>query len=272
MPIPEQQNIAGSRGTIAVHEWTREDPSFVVLLAHGYGEHARRYDHVADALVEAGGAVYAPDHRGHGRSDGEMALVDDIEELVADLFAVSARAREAHHGLPVVLIGHSMGGIVATRYAQSHEDELTALVLSGPAIGGNPGFEALLGMDPIPEIPIDPAALSRDPAVGEAYASDDLVYHGPFKRETLLAFFAAIEKIKAAEPLALPVLWIHGSEDQLAPVEVTRPVVEQIAGGELEEHVYDGAQHEIFNETNKDEVIGHVLAFLGRTVGDATTA
>ncbi len=147
------------------------------------------------ALVEHGAAVYAPDHHGHGRSEGEAAFIEDIEHAVSDLDQVADIAKAAYPGLPVVLLGHSMGGIIATRYAQQHRDSLTALALSGPAIGGNPGFEQLLGMDPIPEIPIDPTSLSRDPAVGEAYAADELVYHGPFKRETLLAMFGAIENI-----------------------------------------------------------------------------
>ncbi len=78
-------------------------------------------------------------------------------------------------------------------------------------------------MDPIPEIPIDPTSLSRDPAVGEAYAADDLVYHGPFKRETLLAMFGAIENIATDGTLgSLPVVWVHGDQDQLAPLDVTR--------------------------------------------------
>ena len=85
-----------------------------------------------------------------------------------------------------MLIGHSMGGLVATRYAQLHGSELAALVLSGPAIGGNPGIEALLAMDPIPDLPIDPSTLSRDPEVGRTYLEDPLVWHGPFRRATLV--------------------------------------------------------------------------------------
>ena len=159
-------------------------PRFITLLAHGYGEHAGRYEHVAAMLVGLGAVVYAPDHLGHGRSSGERALVDDIETLVTDLHAVADRARADHPGLPVVLVGHSMGGLIAARFAQRYLDELAALVLSGPVVGGNPAFEMLLEMDPIPDIPIDPAILSRDPAVGAAYAADPLVYHGPFHKAT----------------------------------------------------------------------------------------
>jgi alpha-beta hydrolase superfamily lysophospholipase len=258
--------INGARGTVHVHHWAGDDARYVVLLAHGYGEHAGRYQHVADALVEHGAAVYAPDHHGHGRSEGDRALVEDLEHAVTDLDAVADIAEAAYPELPVVLLGHSMGGIIATRYAQQHEDRLDVLVLSGPAIGGNPGFEQLLAMDPIPEVPIDPSALSRDPAVGEAYASDELVYHGPFKRETLLALFASINAIAEGPRLTLPTIWVHGDQDQLAPLDVTREAIERIKPGDFEEHVYEGAQHEVLNETNKDEVIGAVTAFIDRVL------
>ncbi len=247
-----------------LHRWTATEPRCVVLLAHGYGEHAGRYSHVAEHLVDAlGAAVWAPDHRGHGRSQGERALVDDGEALTTDLHDVADRASAEHPGLPVALIGHSMGGIVAARFAQRWPEELAALVLSGPAIGGNPDLEALAGMDPIPDVPIDPAILSRDPAVGEAYAADELVYHGPFRRETLQELLAAVARVAGGPDLGdLPTLWIHGSEDALALLEPTRAAVERIRGTNLAERIYPDARHEVFNETNRGEVLADVTAFL----------
>ena len=253
-----------------VHTWIADDPRCVVLIAHGYAEHAGRYVHLAERLVdELGAAVYAPDHRGHGRTDGATGLVEDGEALTSDLHEVVERAVEENRGLLVGLIGHSMGGLIATRYAQQHGAELNALVLSGPAIGGNPAFEALLGMDPIPEVPIDPAVLSRDPAVGEAYLADDLVYSGPFLRPTLEQLFGAVERVAEGGTLGgLPTLWIHGGDDQLIPLEITREAIEKVRGPALEERIYEGARYEVFNETNKDEVIADVIAFLRRHLLD----
>jgi alpha-beta hydrolase superfamily lysophospholipase len=266
---PSEFEIDGTRGRIVVHQWDLDDPRFVVLLSHGYGEHARRYDHVAERLNAEGAAVYAPDHFGHGRSDGERALAENLEGAVDDLQLVAERAIAEHPGLPVALIGHSMGGLIATRYAQRFGDGLAALVLSGPVVGGNPDLQMLAEMDPIPDVPIDPAVLSRDPAVGQAYADDPLVYHGPFRRETLIGLGTAIAAVAEGGAFRndLPTFWIHGEDDQLVPLAITRPALEAIKGERFEEKIYPGGRHESFNETNRDEVIGDVVAFLRRSLG-----
>ena len=247
-----------------VHRWSAARPRNIVLIAHGYGEHAGRYEHVAQRLVDdLDAAVYAPDHRGHGRPDGATGLVEDGEAITADLQDVANAARAEHPGLRVALIGHSMGGLIAARYAQRFGGELAALVLSGPVVGGNPAFEQLLAMDPIPDVPIDPAVLSRDPAVGEAYAADELVYHGPFQRVTLEQLFAAIGRVAEGGTLGdVPTLWIHGSDDQLVPLDVARRAMEKDRVPNLQEHIYEDARHEVFNETNRDEVLDDVVAFL----------
>jgi alpha-beta hydrolase superfamily lysophospholipase len=259
------EEIAGARGALAVVDWPLEDPRRVVVIAHGYGEHIGRYEHVAEALREHGAAVSGLDHHGHGTSEGEAALVEDFGDLLSDLDLVVDRSAATHPGVPLVLLGHSLGGLIATRYAQTRGSKLTGLVISAPVIGGNPDIEALLGMDPIPDVPIPPEALSRDPEVGRAYAADPLVYHGPFKRQTLEALFGAVREVAAGPSLGtLPTLWIHGEHDGLAPLGPTREAIAHVRGEDLEEHVYAGAMHEVLNETNKAEVLADVNAFLAR--------
>jgi alpha-beta hydrolase superfamily lysophospholipase len=263
---PSDFEIDGTRGRIVVHRWDVDDPRYVVLLSHGYGEHARRYDHVAERLNADGAAVYAPDHHGHGRSDGERALADDLDSAVEDLHLVAERAAAEHAGLPTVLVGHSMGGLIAGRYAQKYGDELTALVMSAPVVGGNPELEALAELDPFPDVPIDPAVLSRDAEVGIAYAEDPLVYHGPFRLETLMSLGASAAAFAEGGTFGdLPTLWIHGEDDQLVPLRYTRPAVEAARGSAFEERTYPGARHELFNETNRDEVLDDVVAFISRS-------
>jgi alpha-beta hydrolase superfamily lysophospholipase len=258
--------IDGTRGRVVVRRRDPEGaPRRVVLLAHGYGEHSGRYAHVLDHLAAGGAVVYAPDHLGHGRSEGERVLVDDVEDMVADLDQVRRTARDEHPDLPIVLLGHSMGGLLATRYAQRYPGVLAGLVITGPVIGGSPGLFGLLEYDPIPDVPIDPAILSRDPAVGEAYEQDPLVWHGPFKRATLEAFVASVDTIAAGPGFGeLPVLWVHGEDDQLVPLDATRPVIEKLRGSDLTTRIDPGARHEVLNETHRDEVLADVSAFLDR--------
>src|SRR4051812_20008327 len=141
-------------GRVRVRDWPAADPARLVVLVHGYGEHIGRYEHVAQALVARNCAVVGPDHIGHGRSDGEPALVADFEPVVDDLRAV---VQDARGELPVVMLGHSMGGLIAIRYAQRHRDDLAGLVLTAPAVGLSPVFEEWLAAPEPPSDPIDVA-------------------------------------------------------------------------------------------------------------------
>ncbi|MEU6477343.1 alpha/beta fold hydrolase [Streptomyces sp. NPDC047017] len=224
--------LTGTRGTLAVREWPHPRPRRIVLLVHGYGEHAGRYDEVAGVLRAHGAAVYAPDHLGHGRSAGERVVVEDFEDVVSDVHTVAGLARAAHPGLPLVVAGHSMGGLIAARFAQRHRDEAAALVLSGPVIGAWELPGRLLALDEIPGTPVSPAALSRDPSVGAAYAADPLVWHGPMKRPTLEAFARTLRAVDEGGDVGdLPVLWLHGEDDRLVPLTGSRVGVARLTGG-----------------------------------------
>ncbi|WP_040339527.1 alpha/beta hydrolase [Candidatus Blastococcus massiliensis] len=270
MTAEREWGLDGHAGRLACRTWEGAGaPTHVVLLAHGYGEHAGRYGHVAAALVEAGAVVHAVDHVGHGQSDGDRVVVTDFERVVDDLHAVDEQAREQHPDLPVVLIGHSMGGLIAARYAQRYGDSLAALVLSGPLVGNWAAGPLLLSLPELPDTPLDSTTLSRDPSVGAAYEADPLVWHGPFKRPTIEAIVRGLAAIEAGPSLgSLPLMWAHGEGDRLVPLAGTRPGVEQLRGdhsaGKLyAEKIYPGAQHEIVNETNSDEVLADVVAFIG---------
>jgi alpha-beta hydrolase superfamily lysophospholipase len=265
VPDPQLDELerSGSHGRIFVRRWSVPSPVRVIVIAHGIAEHSGRYEHVAQRFAGDGATVYAPDHAGHGRSAGEFGRIDSIEDLADDLGVVVELAREENPGVPLVLVAHSLGGLITTRYLQRHgTDGLAALVLSGPFYG-NPGYEALLDMDPLPEVEIDTAVLSRDPAVGEAYAADELVYHGPGDRQTLTAIFDAVGKVKSGPQLAdVPICWVQGEHDALAPLDITQAEVERLHGPDFEAHVYSEARHEVFNETNKDEVLDDVSGFI----------
>jgi alpha-beta hydrolase superfamily lysophospholipase len=267
--VDDRVSLTGSEGEISVRVWPHQAPARIVVLAHGYGEHIGRYEHVAAALVERGAVVYGPDHLGHGESEGERVLIGDVEHVVDDLHSVVELARGQHPGLPVALVAHSMGGLIGARYAQRHGDELAGLVLSAPSMGLAPVLAPVLVQLPegaeLPDEPIDPTVLSRDPSVGEAYANDPLVWHGGWKRVTLEAFHKANEAVDAGPGFGrLPVLYIHGEVDQLVPRALAQPAVERLKGGDFTEYVVPEARHETFNEFDKVATIDLVAGFLDR--------
>ncbi|MFI9245066.1 lysophospholipase [Streptomyces sp. NPDC053086] len=255
--------LDGTRGALAVHEWPHPSPRRLALLVHGYGEHAGRYQELAALLNRHGAAVYGPDHVGHGRSAGERVVIEDFEDVVTDVHAAADLARATHPGLPLVLIGHSMGGLIAARYAQRYGPELSALILSGPVIGAWELPGRLLALEEIPDTPISPGALSRDPAVGAAYVADPLVWHGPMKRPTLQAFVRTLETVAEGGDVGrLPLLWLHGDDDRLVPLPGSRIGVERLSGGRLTERILPGARHEVFHETDRAVAHAEVIRFL----------
>ena len=259
---PEDIETQGHAGLLIGSLWSPPgDPTWVAVIAHGYGEHIGRYQWVADRLTSDGAVVYAHDHIGHGRSEGERVLIEDFEPVVDDLHLLVQRAHEDHPDLPVVLIGHSMGGMIAARYTQRHPELLTATVLSGPVIGSW-AATALADLDEIPPTPIDIATLSRDPDVGRTYEEDELVWHGDFKRPTLKALRATIEAINVGGHLRVPTIWLHGEDDQLVPIDPSREGWAHIRPADGVAKSYPDARHEIFNETNREEVLDDVLGFV----------
>ncbi len=129
-----ESQLSGAGGLrIYWQAWLPEgQPLAVVVIAHGVSEHSDRYRHVADRLVSAGYAVYAIDHRGHGRSEGTRALIDRVDRAVSDLHSLIVLVTGEHPDTPVFLLGHSMGGALAVSYAMRHQDRLAGLMLSGP--------------------------------------------------------------------------------------------------------------------------------------------
>jgi alpha-beta hydrolase superfamily lysophospholipase len=141
-------------------------------------------------------------------------------------------------------------------------------VLSGPVLGSWTAVTDLLELDEIPDDPLDVSTLSREPTVGEIYRDDELVWHGPFKRQTVAAIDAALRTIAGGPALGpQPTLWLHGQDDQLVPISETRRGIEALGFTRLEEAIYPGARHEVFNETNRDEVLGRAADFIDIVTG-----
>ena len=267
---------AGGVKPLFEREWEPEgDPRAVVALVHGLGEHSGRYEHVAARFTAAGLAVRALDLRGHGRSPGPRGATR-FEPAVADLAALVRRCGE--RGAPVFVYGHSLGALIAALWlVREPAPPVAGAVLS--AIGLHSALREqaakvraarVLGRV-LPKVRvksgIDPATLSRDPAVVEAYREDKLV-HDTASLGFGLDALEAIDEIAAGAPrLAVPLLVIHGGEDQLAYASGARELA-ALAPAVTTLHVYDGLFHEIHHEPERERVLGDVLAWIELQLGN----
>lgn len=241
--------------------WLPAKPKATVVIAHGLGEHGGRYAHVAQVLVDAGCAVYAIDHRGHGKSDGSRAFVDKFANAVADMDHLIDLAKRARPTKPLFLLGHSMGGALSLSYALKHGDKLSGLILSGPAVAldGAPPFLAPLSkllsslFPKLGMFAVDPSLVSRDPDEVAKYAGDPLNAHGKVPVRTLAEIVRFVEWLPAALPaLKLPTLLLHGRDDKLAGVAGSQMIHDRISSTDKTLNIYDDLYHEIFNELPAD--------------------
>lgn len=273
-----ERSFDGVGGVRIVYDvWTPETPTrAVIVLSHGFGEHARRYDHVALRFGAAGLATYALDHRGHGRSGGNRVLCKDISEYTADFGALVGIATREHPGLRCVVLGHSMGGAIVFAYGVDHPDDYQLMVLSGPAVAMAETVSPMLGVvakvlgvvaPGLPVQQLDSRLVSRDPAVVAAYDADPLVHHGKVPAGVGRALLRVAETMpRRAGALAAPLLIVHGAEDGLVPVDGSRQLARCAGSTDVQLKIYPGLYHEVFNEPERaavlDDVVGWIDAHL----------
>lgn len=268
--IQQDLTVAGHAADVVARVWLPDGTARgLVQVVHGWGEHGGRYAHVAAALVDRGWAVVADDHLGHGRSGGERVLITDFEGVVDDLRAVTAAARERAPDGPLVLAGHSMGGLLTARYAQRHAADVAGLAFLGAVL--DCGWLRELVDGPAPTEPSDPAGMSRDPAAQRAYADDPLVYHGVVKMDLIRAELDCCEAMVAdRHRLTMSGAFLHGTDDPFVPWRPSLASFEAMPLSSRVVHVYEGARHELVHETNRDEVVDDLVAFVesvGRRAG-----
>lgn len=260
--------FAGSEGDVFVRWWEPAGTSIaVVIVVHGYAEHGGRYAHVAGAFAAQGWATVAPDHLGHGRSDGERGLIADFAHVVDDLHATVDLAEAAYPGVPILMAGHSMGGLLTARFVQRSPHRLAGAAFLGAVLGDWPWARAVLAEPSLPEEPSHPDGMSRDPATNRSYAEDPLVYHGGYKRPLLVSEVATLDAFRAEiDRIRVPVACLHGSADPFVPPGPTVQAVVDMPSTDKLIRVYPGAKHELVNETNRDEVLGDLVGAVRRWV------
>ncbi|MFW5418925.1 lysophospholipase [Nocardiopsis sp. CNT-189] len=272
---------------VHVNDWAPEGaPRAAVQIAHGLSEHSGRYAPLARELAGRGYAVYANDHRGHGRTmhAGPGVLGEDgWNRLVGDMAALSEEIRGRHPGAPLVVLGHSMGSFALQQYLLDHAGAVDGAVLSGTAavdllIGHLVEVIGPGGAAEVFNAPFEPARtpadwLSRDEARVDAFLADPLCGFGLDGQAMLDLYAAATERLAGppALPAAPPLYVLVGEADSLnRGLEFSDELVERYrrAGvADLTYRTYPGARHELFNETNRDEVVSALLTWLDRVTG-----
>lgn len=261
--------------TLALREWpVAGEPKAVVQLVHGIGEHIGRYAHLAQRLNEWGFAVRGHDHHGHGASSGARGGLPSVLRLVDDLALVVDQTRREHPHRPLVLLGHSLGGLVAASFIARAVRPVDALVLSSPGLDpGLTAFQKLLiavlsRIAPTLRVGngLAEGYLSHDPAVAQAYRDDPL---GHDRIGARLARFLADEGalVQAAAPRwRVPTLLLYAGDDRLVKPAGSRAFAAAAPPGVVSATCFETLYHEIFNELEAEAVFGALERWLERVV------
>lgn len=267
----EQQLTTTLGHVIQGQVWRPAAPKAVVALCHGLGEHSGRYQNVVGELGRRGYAIYAIDHRGHGRTPGRRAAIMAWQELHAGVAALIGWIDAAEPGLPVFLYGHSLGGLIAAEYAIRSPGNLCGLVLSAPALSSE-GISPVIAMlsrllsKVAPQLQIQNglpiAGISRDPAVQQAYTSDPL-NHGYGTPRLATESFATIAWVNAhAARLELPTLIIHGDADPIVPPAASARFAAAIGASDVIRISYPTMVHEPHNDLGWEQPVRDIANWL----------
>lgn len=264
-------DIAGVE--ICYRQWQPEAGTrAVVLLVHGLAEHSGRYGELAVQMNTGGYAVCALDLPGHGKSAGEPGYIASFDHYVDAVLALRARLGQQYPGLPVFLLGHSMGGLVSALAVGQQQSQFAGLIVSAAAIQtplpppALQVFAVRLLSQLLPHVGVmqlSPAELSRDPAVVQDYIDDPLNHAGKLSARLVAELFANMQHLQQqASGLTLPLLILHGGADAMTSVAGSRQLHQLAQSADKTLTVYDGLYHEIFNEPEGPEIVAGVVSWL----------
>ena len=254
--------------TLFTRRWTPDrERRGVVVLVHGIHEHSGRYGYVASELMRRGLEVWSLDLRGHGESGGPRGQVESFGEYTDDVSAYLDAARAAADGLPVFLMGHSLGGlIVAATVVARGTEGLAGVALSSPALqipaDTSPILQKLAPLvarifPGLPTTRVDHSRISRDPVVVRNYETDPLVTHQGVRARLGNEILQATDHVREhPEAFDVPLYLFHGTADAITDPAGTRWLAEHAASDDVTLRLWDGLYHETMNEPERDEVIG----------------
>jgi acylglycerol lipase len=267
-------NFKGVRNTnIYYQSWLPDgDVKAVLLVVHGLGEHCGRYSNVVNHFVPQGYAVYGLDHIGHGKSEGVREFVEKFEDFTITLKIFYTMIAERQSGKPIFLLGHSMGGTIATYYLLDHQDDFKGAILSAPLVRiGESVPPIAINVSKIlakiaPKMGVtdlDVNAISRDPKVVETYINDPLVFNGKTPARLGAELLGAIERIGAeADNIALPLIILQGAKDTLVEPSGAQMLYDESSSADKTIKIYPEMFHEVFNEPDRELAIKDVKDWL----------
>jgi len=266
-----ESQLPGATGNLLFRRsWLPRNPERIIVLVHGLAEHSGRYEDTASELARAGFEVHAYDQQGHGRSGGARCHVRRFGDLLDDLEGFVAAVCAERPPLPVIVVGHSMGGLVVASYASQRNPKVAGVVTSAAALSMPEDLSlarviAVRGLKWLaPRLSLasqlDPTALSRDPEVVRAYLEDPLVQRKI--TPSLASEMLSAMKCTAAADVRVPMLLLHGEDDRICPVAGSRSFFEQLTVTQRGLHTYPGLRHEIFNEPERAAVLGDLVGWI----------
>ena len=256
------------------------EPRATLLIVHGWAEHSGRYMNPVNYFVSKGYAIYCHDLRGHGKSEGKRGYIERFSYYLEDLKTFDGTVRSRSGDTRIFLVGHSMGGTIATAYSISQQHELAGLVLSGAALELGSSLPTVLAavLTPFARIlsllvprlgitALDAAAISQDQAVVDAYVNDPLVYRGKITCRMGAELIQTLQSLPSRMPeITLPVLIMHGTADRLSSTEGSRMLYDRVTSEDKTLKLYDGFHHEIFNEPEHKQVLADVESWLNTRI------
>jgi len=263
----------GSPGGVDIflRSWRPESaPRAVMVICHGFNAHSGQYAPVAQRLAAAGFAVYAPDLRGRGRSQGERFYVEDVADYATDLGGAVAIAKSREPGLPVFLLGHSAGGVTAAIYTLDHQDELAGFICESFAFQvPAPGFAlaAIKGLSHIAPhlgvLKLNNEFFSRDPAIVAALNADPYIKDETQPAMTVAALTRADERLHDSfETITIPLLILHGTADKATVYKGSQYFYDHAGSADKTLKLYEGHYHDPLADIGKEAVFADILAWL----------
>jgi alpha-beta hydrolase superfamily lysophospholipase len=269
---PREETFDGTNGLkIFMRSWRPESaPRGGLVICHGLNAHSGQYVWAAEQFASNGLAVYAPDLRGHGKSEGERFYVEDVADWVSDVAGAVKIAKSREPGLPVFLLGHSAGGVASATYVLDHPSELAGFICEDFAFQvPGPGFAltAIKGLSHIaPRLPVlklKNEDFSRDPKAVEALKNDPLTANEVQPAATIAALVRADERLRDEFPLIkLPLLILHGTDDKVTVCQGSE-FFHQTAGSQDKTlKLYKGHYHDLLNDVGKEGVMADITAWI----------